>query len=111
MCAEDPLIKLSQSPSGQVKWCRNYGTFRINYQCIDLSFNEEGMIRFRKMLRDIDPDSFVNEFKGEDCVLIRNPKIQMGMILSKYDVDEILELIDSSRAVVDGFRIIYDLQC
>ncbi len=111
MCNTDNHIVLTESDNTQISWCRGCKTYSMLFKCCCVSFTQQEIESFQRVLNNLHERDFTYFFLGEEHALIQNHCSNTGLCLTRNDAENLKELIHEALTVNEAFSIIYNLGC
>lgn len=90
----------------QIIYCNSCERYSLVYNNCTANFSMEEMRRFYDMLDTLEDRHFCLEVGIKNMVLIKDPKINIGMCLSREDVVEIKQAINESILLLEAIQIL-----
>ncbi|SDM96149.1 DUF6686 family protein [Siphonobacter aquaeclarae] len=97
---------LSQRENGYIGYCDSCQSYNVAYQNLLLVFNADDYQYFLEMLKERTNMTYFPTTHGKE-IMMRSPIMNLNILLAENELDDLIEMMDELRLLVDAQKILY----
>lgn len=79
----------------------------MTYGTCAIAFTKSEFVNFREILDGLDEKQFFSTFGSKESLFLRSTKCNMGICITKEQVDELKEMCDEASHMQEIFSLVY----